>query len=267
MVCRSDMKNNSLTELLATKNPLGKKPSVHGNVLDRYLFNFRINLDKLENYMPSLKWLEPRNVNGYGVVSFCLVNFKGLTVWPLPNALGINTVTCAYRYSVIDISKSEPVPSVYLLGRNTDNSFVNHFGPQLLSSKVGKITSSIKKDKKGDLNIDIGFSDEKMMFSATVLQAKYSNKQNSLLFESEDDFAKFMENGKSSYTPATADGQYSRLDLETKPYRYEQVNTKINVNSLAEEWNDADLVFDSAYRALGKKQYKINNMGLYNGSL
>ena len=260
------MKNNSLNELFVRKNPL-MKPSVCGNVLDRYLFNFRINLDKLENYMPTLKWLEPRNVNGYGVVSFCLVNFKGLTVWPLPKALGINTVTCAYRYSVMDISKPEAIPSVYLLGRNTDSSFVNHFGPQILSSKIGKITSSIKKDKKGNLNIDIGFSDEKMMFSATVLQTKYSNKQNSLLFESEDDFEKFMENGKSSYTPAISGGKYSRLDLETKPYRYEQVNVRINKNSLEEEWSDADLVFDSAYRALGKKQYKINNMGLYHGSL
>ena len=261
------MQKNVLNDLRVTKNPLLKKPSVYGNVLDRYLFNFRINLDKLENHMPSLKWLEPRNVNGYGVVSFCLVNFKGLTVWPLPKALGINTVTCAYRYSVMDISKSEPIPSVYLLGRNTDNSFVNHFGPQILSSKVEKITSSIKKDAKGDLNIDIGFSEEKMMFSVTVLQAKYSNKQKSLLFESEDDFEKFMENGKSSYTPATTDGKYSRLDLETKPYCYEQVNARINVNSLEEEWKDADLQFDSAYRALGKKMYKINNMGLYNGSL
>ena len=105
------------------------------------------------------------------------------------------------------------------------------------------------------------------MFSATVLQAKYSNKQKSLLFESEDDFEKFMENGKSSYTPATTDGKYSRLDLETKPYRYEQVNARININSIAEEWKDTKFEFDSAYRALGKKMYKINNMGLYNGSL
>lgn len=261
------MQKNIFANLLGTKKPQMKKPSVYGNVLDRYLFNFRIDLTKLEKHMPFLKWLEPRNVNGYGVVSFCLVHFKGLTVYPLPKALGINTVTCAYRFSVMDISKSEPTPSVYLLGRNTDNSFVNQFGPQILSSKVGKITSSIKKNSNGDLNIDIGFSEEKMMFSATVLQAKYSNKQKSLLFECEDDFEKFMENGKSSYTPATTNGKYSRLDLETKPYRYEQVNARINVNSLSEQWDDADLEFDSAYRALGKKMYKINNMGLYNGSL
>ena len=87
------------------------------------------------------------------------------------------------------------------------------------------------------------------------------------MFESENDFEAFMENGKSSYTPATTDEKYSRLDLETKPYRYEQVNVRINVNSLAKEWEDAELEFDSAYRALGKKMYKINNMGLYNGSL
>ena len=260
------MSTNLLKGLLTSQKSL-KKPSVYGNVLDRYLFNFRVDLDKLENHMPSLKWLEPRDVNGYGVVSFCLVHFHGLTVCPLPNRLGINTVTCAYRYSVIDVSGAEHVPSVFLLGRNTDNSFVNYFGPQILSSKVGKITSSIKKNKQGDLNIDIGFSNQSLMFSATVLQAKYSKKERSLLFESENDFEAFMENGKSSYTPASENGKYSRLDLETKPYRYEYVNARIHVNSLENDWNDVNFEFDSAYRALGKKQYKINNMGVYNGSL
>ena len=255
-----------LTSLLPSQKSL-KKPSVYGNVLDRYLFNFRVDLDKLENHMPSLKWLEPRNVNGYGVVSFCLVHFQGLTVCPLPTSLGINTVTCAYRYSVVDISNVEHIPSVFLLGRNTDSSFVNYFGPQILSSKVGKITSSLKKTKKGDLEINIGFPNGSLMFSATVLQAKYSKKEKSRLFESENDFEAFMENGKSSYTPASEKGKYSRLDLETKPYRYEEVNAKIHVNSLENKWNDVNFEFDSAYRALGKKQYKINNMGVYNGSL
>ena len=250
------MSTSLLTGLSESQKSL-KKPSVYGNVLDRYLFNFRVDLDKLENHMPSLKWLEPRNVNDYGVVSFCLVHFNGLTVWPLPMSLGINTVTCAYRYSVVDISNAEQhVPSVFLLGRNTDSSFVNYFGPQILSSKVGKITSSLKKTKKGDLDINIGFPNGSLMFSATVLQEKYSKKAASRLFESEEDFEAFMENGK-----------YSRLDLETKPYRYEQVNARVHVNSLENKWNDMNFEFDSAYQALGKKQYKINNMGVYNGSL
>ena len=261
------MSTSLLTGLSKSQKSL-KKPSVYGNVLDRYLFNFGVNLDKLENHMPSLKWLEPRNVNGYGVVSFCLVHFNGLTVWPLPMSLGINTVTCAYRYSVVDISNAEQhVPSVFLLGRNTDSSFVNYFGPQILSSKVGKITSSLQKTKKGDLEINIGFPNGSLMFSATVLQEKYAKKTASRLFESEEAFEAFMENGKSSYTPATENGQYSRLDLETKPYRYEQVNARVHVNSLENKWNDMSFEFDSAYQALGKKQYKINNMGVYNGSL
>ena len=239
-----------------------KRPSAYGNVLERYLFNFRIGLEDLIKHMPPLKWLEPTCINGYGVISLCMVHFRGLTAWPFPKALGINTVTCAYRYSVVDMSNGEPVPAVYLLSRNTDNSFVNCFGPPLLSSKVGKITSSIKKDEMENIDINLGLPNGEMMFSATVLQSK--RLEPSLLFESEKEFEELIENGKVSFTPATDNGRYSRHDLESQPYYYEQVNADIHINSIEQEWDDVVFLFDSAYRTSEKTQYKIVDEGLYN---
>lgn len=256
------MKNNSLTELLATKNPLGKKPSVHGNVLDRYLFNFRINLDKLEKHMPALEWLEPRNAHGYGVVSLCMILFKGLTIQPFP-MIGINTVACAYRYSVMDVSGKEPVPTVYLVGRNTDSTFANCFGPLILSSRLGKTTSTIKKSKEGNLDVDIKSSDTRTVISATILQSKPQRK--SVLFESTKKFKDFMSDGLVSYTPGLTDGKYARCDFEGAAFNYEQIDAKVNKSYLAEDWGDEDFVFDSAYKTVNVQEYNLRNKGVYNG--
>ena len=258
------MMNQLVKNLLTVKKQYVKRPLVSGTVLDRYLFNFRVNLDTMEKHMPTLKWLEPRIANGYGVVSLCMILFKGLTVRPLP-MLGINTLACAYRYSVMDVSGNEPIPSVYLLGRNTDSSFANYFGPLILSSKLGKTTSTIKKSKEGNLDVEIKFPDGKSVFSATILQSK--PQKESVLFESVKKFKDFMSDGLISYTPGLTEGKYARCDFEAEAFNYEQIDAKVNKSSLAEDWGESDVVFDSAYKTLAVQAYNLRNKGVYNGSL
>ena len=234
-----------------------KNFSIRGNLVDRYLFNFRTNPDALENHLPKVSWLKPRIINGYGVVSFCLLKLKGLTVWPLPSAMGLNTTSCAYRCAVTDVSGEKSEPSVYVLGRNTDLSIISYLGPSLFSGNIEKIEASINKDHSETTDIDARYSDGRNMFSATV---NNSSPQNSKLFESVESFENFIKKGASSYTPSTRNNKYSRIDLETDSNRYELVNAKINANCLDDEWADAKLVFDSAYRA-GGKQYKLKYQG------
>ena len=250
--------------ILAVKKQSLKRPLVSGKVIDRFLFNFRVNLNTLQKQMPSLKWLEPRNANGYGVISLCIIDFKGLTIRPFP-ILGVSTVACAYRYSVMDVSGNEAVPSVYLLGRNTGSSFANCFGPLILSSKLGKTKSTIKKDTKGDLNIDIKFPDGHSVFSATILQSKPQKR--SVLFGSTKKFKDFMSDGLVSYTPGLDAGRYARCDFEGEAFNYEQVDAKVYRDSLTDGWGDANVAFDSAYRTVNVKEYNLRNMGVYNGSL
>ncbi len=249
---------------MTVKKQYAKRPLVSGTVLDRYLFNFRVNLDTMEKHMPMLKWLEPRNAHGYGVVSLCMIVFKGLTIQPFP-MIGINTVACAYRYSVMDVSGNEPVPTVYLLGRNTDSAFANCFGPLMLSSRLGKTTSAIKKNKEGNLGVDIMSSDARTVISATILQSKPQKK--SVLFESTKEFKDFMSDGLVSYTPGLTDGKYARCDFEGAAFNYEQVDAKVYKSCLAEDWGDEDFVFDSAYKTVNVQEYNLRNKGVYNGDL
>ncbi|WP_420545774.1 hypothetical protein [Nitrosopumilus sp.] len=234
-----------------------KNISVYGNLVDRYLFNFRADPVALEKHLPNVDWLKPRTINGYGVVSFCLLKLKGLTMWPLPSSLGLDTTSCAYRCAVIDESGKKPEPSVYVLGRNTDLSIISRLGPKLFSGNIEKIDASVERVLE-NVQINAKYSDGKDMFSATVDSLKCKN--DSKLFESEESFEDFIKDGISSYTPSTKENMYSRVDLETDSNQYEQVSAKINVNCLDDEWEDAKLVFDSAYRA-GGNQYKLRYLG------
>lgn len=236
--------------------------SIYGNLVDRYLFNFRMDSNVLESHLPKMRWLKPRTVNGYGVVSFCLLKLKGLTVWPLPTVLGLNTTSCAYRCAMTDESGRIPEPSVYVLGRNTDLSIISRLGPALFSGNIQKIDTSIKRESES-VKIDTKYSDGKDMFSATVNTSKTANR--SKLFASVNSFDDFIKKGASSYTPSTNPNKYSRIDLETDSNRYEQVSAKINSNCLDEEWCDANLTFDSAYRA-GGRRYKLRHLGSVSAS-
>jgi len=234
-----------------------KSFSVYGNLVDRYLFNFRTDPEEIQKHLPKVGWLRPRTINGYGVVSFCLLKLKGLTVWPLPLGLGLNTTSCAYRCAAYDISGGIQEPSVYVLGRNTDMSIISYLGPSLFSGHIEKIGTSIIKNSN-TVEIDAQFSNGKKMFSATVNNSK--RKAHSKLFDSVESFESFIKNGASSYTPSTQSSKYSRVDLETDSNTYEQVDAKINFNCLDEKWDNAKVVFDSAYRA-GGKQYKLKYLG------
>ena len=234
-----------------------KNFSIYGNLVDRYLFNFRVDSDALESRLPKIPWIKPRNINGYGVVSFCLLKLKGLTMWPLPTSLGLNTTSCAYRCAIIDESGKKPEPSVYVLGRNTDLSIISRLGPALFSGNIQKIDVSINRNSE-NVKINAEYSNGKKMFSATVDSSK--PQQNSRLFESAESFESFIKDGASSYTPSTCNDEYSRIDLETDSNIYQQVNAKINTNCLDDEWNDVKLVFDSAYGA-GGKLYKLRHVG------
>ncbi len=239
-----------------------KNFSVHGTLVDRYLFNFRTDPDALQTHLPKVNWLKPRIINGYGVVSFCLLKLKGLTIWPLPSTMGLNTTSCAYRFAVTDVSGNVSEPSVYVLGRNTDLSLISYLGPALFSGHIEKIEASINKDSSTSIEIEAKYSDGQEMFLASVNNSK--NTQNSKLFESVESFESFIKDGVSSYTPSTQNNTYSRVDLETDSNIYEQVDAKILVNYLDDEWDDVDMIFDSAYRA-GGQQYKLKHRGSISG--
>lgn len=231
--------------------------SVYGQLVDRYLFNFRADPEALEKHLPQVGWLKPRTINGHGVVSFCLLRLEGVTLWPLPTLLGINTTSCAYRCAVIDSSGEKPEPSVYVLGRNTDLSIISRLGSIAFSGPMQMIQTSIEQTPS-HVDIRARYSDGRELFSAKVCQSEA--KTDSQLFGSLGEFVDFIKGGASSYTPSNNDGCYSRVDLTEDSNYYEQVDAKIECCSLKEQWKDVGLAFDSAFHA-GGGRYKLKYLG------
>ena len=98
-------------------------PSVRATLAERFLFNFRMPPDALAAFLPSVPWLVPQTVNGYGVVSFCLLDLRNITVAPLPTIAGLSSISCAPRYAVMDLSHDPPTPSVFVTERQTNSAF------------------------------------------------------------------------------------------------------------------------------------------------
>jgi hypothetical protein len=222
------------------------KPSVYGRLIDRYLFNFRLDADYLESRVP-VGWLKPRLYNGYGVVSFCLLKLKGVTLWPLPTSMGIDSISCAYRCAVMDTSSGAREPSVYILGRSTNVPIVGKLGTALFSGDMRVMSASIEEGHHGcDIRVDD--SQGKSIF---VVQTKDSKDLKSKLFESVEEFVTFIKGGLSSYTPSTRPGKVSRVDLVEDSNTYRPIDAHIDYNTLSNEWKDSGLEFDSAFHATG----------------
>lgn len=247
-------------------------PSVYGQLVDRYLFNFRVPPDVLESRLP-VRWLEPRLVNGYGVVSFCLLRLRGVTLWPLPTLMGLDSTSCAYRCAVTDTSGAKPRPAVYILGRSTNIPIVSRLGTALFSGNMQLIRTSIEEEvgaRERCIRIRASRMDGQNLFAATIDNAGKKDPArppNSKLFGSTEEFVDFIKGGLSSYTPSTRAGRYSRVDLAEDSNRYRPVDATIGYSQLDEEWaggREPSIVFDSAFHATGGL-YRLKYLGLVQG--
>ncbi|UVS67788.1 hypothetical protein [Nitrososphaera viennensis] len=174
--------------------------SVSSRLVERYLFNFRVAPDIVASRIP-VDWLKPRVVNGWGVVSFCILKLEHVTLKPLPSLLGFNTTSCAYRCSVIDTSGERPEPSVYIPGRSTDLAIVSRLGPAVFSGAMPVIRTGIAHTPDS-VDITASYLDGRNMFSAKV-RPEVPEKLDSQLFGSFDELVDFIKGGVSSYTPST----------------------------------------------------------------
>lgn len=222
------------------------KPSVYGQLVDRYLFNFRVDPGYLESQVP-VNWLKPRLYRGYGVVSFCLLRLKGVTLWPLPASMGIDSISCAYRCAVTDTSSTVPEPSVYILGRSTNVPIVGKLGTALFSGEMRVMNACIEKASYG---YDIRVSDIRGN-NIFVAQTKDSTSLKSKLFETVDEFVTFIKGGLSSYTPSTRPDKVSRVDLIEDSNTYRAIDAHIDYATLSNEWEGSGIEFDSAFHATG----------------
>ena len=243
----------------AAKNSILRR-SVSARLVERFIFNFRLAPDALRIHLP-VSWLHPQVINGSSVVSFCILRVKGLMLSPLPSFLGIDTVSCAYRCGVIDVSELNPGPSVYIVGRNTDLATISRLGPVIFRNPMPRIRAALAHEPD---HVDVSAShlDGSLLFSAKVKPSKTPDRLHSQVFDSLDDYVKFIHDGTSSYAPSIYDSYYSRVDLLKEDSDYEAVEATVGYSWLDSIWRDAGLAFDSAVRAGGGGLYRWTYLGL-----
>jgi hypothetical protein len=229
---------------------------ISAQMLERYIFNFRMKPEAMERHLPAT-WLKPQVMNGWSVVSFCVLNLDRLTIWPIPPLLRFQTLSCAYRAGVIDHSGSAPTPSVYITDRNADLSLVARLGPILFHDSMPRVQFALSHEPH-QKEVLVNFPDGQGLFSA---EFKETDTLKSEVFASVDDFVHFIKGGVSSYTPSIYRHKLTRVDLAKEDTKYTPQLAEIDFNSLDGPWKDTDMVFDSAIHASGGR-YRWTYRGL-----
>jgi hypothetical protein len=232
--------------------------TIRSRMRERYIFNFRLRASELAPKLP-VPWLKPQEKNGWSVVSFCILWLERLQLPPIPAIGNFSTISAANRIGVIDESTPVHEPSVYVTDRWADLPIIAKIAPLVILDSVPIIKAAIGHHD-GKTNVQLSYRGGDHLFSADVEGAGGSFQ--SEVFDSVDDFAKFIKLGVSSYAPSIYPEKLTKVDLEKEDAEYEPLHATIEYNELNQIWNDTNLQFDSAVRARGAK-YEWTYRGLW----
>lgn len=226
--------------------------SIKARMVERYIFNFRIRPEELKKRLPA-PWLDPQVINGFSVVSFCILWLERLTIVPIPAIIPFSTISCAYRIGVLDLSEPAPEPSVYVTDRWADLPFIARLAPLVLQDTIPVIKAAIGHDNAGGTHVQMSYTDGAALFSAEV-HPRSDGQLGSSVFGSTGEFGAFIKGGVSSFGPSLHPGKLTKVDLHKEEVAYEPLSAHVEFSELNEEsWSDAGMVLDSAVRAKGAR--------------
>jgi hypothetical protein len=228
--------------------------SVRATLAERWLFNFRLPPEVLARYLP-VDWLVPQCFKGYAVASFCVLDLRNVMAGPLPRRLGVDSLCCAPRYGVIDLSGDLPEPAVFMTGRRTDSLL----GAWYMRSAFAAVrpSASTQVDQHGQATtIQIWDADDQLLFAATVQPAERHESQ---LFNTAGDFADFIAGGVSSYGLCARPGRLSKIDLHKPSTPYQPRAATMLAGSVVQQWQAAGGVLDSVFWTSGGEYRWVYN--------
>ncbi len=221
-------------------------PAVRASLAERFIFNFRLPAARLATYLP-VPWLEPEEVEGYGVASFCILDLRGITVAPLSPSIGVASVSCAPRYAVLDRSQGQATPAVFVTERHTNSAFGAWFTSLGFSAPHTQVDAVIEHE--GDrTHLRVSSPHDGLLFAATVQPAP---QLNSKLFSSSKRFADFIARGVSSYGLSRHGSRLTKVDLHKDDAEYAPLEVLQMEGAFADDWQGHEGHFDSAFRTSG----------------
>ena len=221
-------------------------PPVRAALAERLIFNFRMSPAAMAGFLPE-PWLVPEVVNGFAVASFCLLDLRGITVAPLPTAVGLRSLSCAPRYAVVDRSGVVPRPAVYVSERWSSSAFGSWFTSLGFSAPHPYVRAAWGHVGPA-VRVSMASPARGPVIAARVRPA---GEMRSAVFDSVAAFAGFIAGGVASYGSSRYAGRLTRVDL----LKSDQTYTPLIVDELAgpdiAAWTAAGAVLDSAFRTDG----------------
>ncbi|HEX8813687.1 MAG TPA: hypothetical protein VF742_17000 [Terracidiphilus sp.] len=221
-------------------------PTVRAALAERFIFNFRLPLQMLASYLP-VPWLTPQEVQGYGVASFCILDLRGITVAPLTTTVGLDSISCAPRYAVLDASAVPASPAVFVTERQTNSRFGAWFTTLGFSAPHPRVDAVIDHHSDRTL-LRVHSPEDGLLLAATVHPAAAPNSD---LFASAREFADFIAQGVSSYGRSRHGSRLTKVDLHKEDASYTPLATSDLSGVFAEDWQRQGGVFDSAFHTSG----------------
>ncbi len=221
-------------------------PPVRAELAERFIFNFRMAPPAMAEMLPA-PWLTPLPVRGWGVASFCLLDLRHITAAPLPTVAGINSISCAPRFAVLDHSDGTPRPAVFVETRQTSSPFGAWFTSLGFSCRHPYADAQITH---GEAQAEISVTGEHLnyQFGAVVREAADTS---SALFESCAEFGAFIAEGVASYGPSRWPDQLTMVGLHKEDHGYTPLDVLTLESPLLAEWQAGGAVLDSAFRTSG----------------
>jgi hypothetical protein len=219
-------------------------PDIKARLIERFIFNFRVPPDELKKHLPA--WLEPHEVSGFAVGSFCILDLDQITIASLPNSIGLANINCALRFGIIE--RDTGGPAVFVFERNT-NSAVGSFVTSLGFPGEHKLVKASVEHLADNWSILVHQS------GSDTFAAKgcASPESQSKLFKSTSEFDAFIAAGARSYCPAKVPEKLNIVDLRRsdatfEPHAVSELNSKVFRQF---GFGGVDTAFDSCYRTQG----------------
>jgi hypothetical protein len=229
-------------------------PSVHARLAERFIFNFRMAPQQMNKFLP-VDWLEPAQVGGHAIASFCLLDLRNINIAPLSSLTGLTSLSCAPRYAVIDVSSAPPQPAVFVTERYTNSAFGSWFTSLGFSAPHPHVEATIARGSE-DIKLLVR-SQGAELFAATVRAG--SGKAGSLF--TPETFREFLAQGVTSYGMSIHSGRLTKVNLHKQDDRYEPLDVASYSGTAVEEWVAAGAVLDSAFRT-ANGNYEWEYLGL-----
>ena len=214
-------------------------PSVRARMHERYIVNVRVPPDALAAALPGC--LDPQEVNGFGIVSFCVLDLRRISIAPVPPVAGPRSVSCAARYAVLDEGGA---PSVFVPERQTGSRLGAWFTRRGFSAPHGLVDIEVSSHPDGGAEVHVR-DDGTPTFDAWL---RPRSSLESLAFDGVDDFAAFLAMGERSYGRSRHDGKLTVLDLHKSDAGYEPHMVERIGGSFIEQWKAVGGEVDSAFR-------------------